>query len=50
MQDSSRLTIILCSSVITIVISQKKKLIEKTIIITLFKIAPENRTTLINDQ
>jgi hypothetical protein len=54
MQDSSHLTIILCSSVIKIVISQKQKvntknnnnnLFSKKIIIKLFKIAPENFQT-----
>jgi hypothetical protein len=53
MQDSSHLTIILCSSVIKIVISQKQKffffkllfMFSKKIIIKLFKIAPENFQT-----
>jgi small neutral amino acid transporter SnatA (MarC family) len=60
MQDSSHLTIILCSSVKKIVISHKQKLIKKIIIkiffllffmfskkiiIKLFKIAPENFQT-----
>jgi hypothetical protein len=51
MQDSSHLTIILCSSVIIIVISQKQKVNRKKImfskkrIIKLFKIAPENFQT-----
>jgi hypothetical protein len=61
MQDSSHLTIILCSGVIKIVISQKQKvnrknnnyyillyyvfMFSKKIIIKLFKIAPENFQT-----
>jgi hypothetical protein len=57
MQDSNHLTIILCSSVIKIVISQKQKvrknnnyllllfMFSKKIIIKLFKIAPENFQT-----
>jgi hypothetical protein len=48
MQDSSDLTIILCSSVIKIVICQKQKdnrKNNKKVIIKLFKIAPENFQT-----
>jgi hypothetical protein len=45
MQDSSHLTIILCSSVIKIVIRQKQKVNRKNNNIKLFKIAPENFQT-----
>jgi hypothetical protein len=50
MQDSSHLTIILCSSVIKIVISQKQNLIEKIIIIIIIiHVFQENNIKTLQD-
>jgi hypothetical protein len=49
MQDSSHLTIILCSSVIKIVISQKQKFYRKIIIIIIIHVFQENNIKTLQD-
>jgi hypothetical protein len=49
MQDSSHLTIILCSSVIKIVISQKQKLYRKNNFLIIVYVFQENNNKTLQD-